>query len=86
MIENKGLLFILCNINDVKLKTSSIVVLSGLQKYDTTELLTICYYGASYSSKKYFFLLKILQQVGARVTLPQIPLFWLRANQLFDYP
>ena len=55
MIENKGLLFILCNINDVKLKTSSIVVPAGLQKYDSTELLTICYYGASYSSKKYFF-------------------------------
>ena len=78
MIENKGLLFILCNINDVKLKTSSIVVPAGLQKYDTTELLTISYYGASYSSKKNFFLLKILQQVGARVSLLQIPLFWLR--------
>ena len=55
MIENKGLLFILCNINDVKLKTSSIVVPAGLQKYDTTELLTICYYGASYSSYFFFF-------------------------------
>ena len=55
MIENKDLLFILCNIN---------------KKYETTELLTICYYGAAYSSKKYIFLPKILQQVGARVTLP----------------
>ena len=65
MIENKDLLFILCNIN---------------KKYETTELLTICYYGAAYSSKKNIFLPKILQQVGARVTLPQIPLFWLTNN------